>query len=115
MQGRFKEVLGYIVVERLFSVTHCVLVQSAASLRERPVKKFLRLAAQSPPLDHRETSFELVLLTRDQRSIILRAEYFAERRDVPEKRARWLHVLDQAPQFSERVLHRCRSEQQNRR
>src|SRR5713226_7558287 len=110
IQGRLKEVLGHIVVERPLSVTHRVLVQPAASLRERPVKKFLGLPTERPPLDHRETSFELVLLARDQRSIILRAEHFAERRDVPEESARWLHVLHQAPQFGERVLHWCRGE-----
>src|SRR5208282_1861868 len=54
-----------------------------------------------------------MLLARDQRSIILGAEHFAERRDVTEKRTCWLDILDQAPQFDERVLHRRRGEQQD--
>ena len=115
IEGWLKQVLGHIVVKRTLSVAHRVLVQPAAPLRERPVKKFLGLPTQRSPLDHRETPFELVLLAGDQRPIVFRAEHLAERRDVPEKRTRWLHILDQTPQFNQRVLHRCRREQQHRR
>src|ERR1700722_10346044 len=54
-----------------------------------------------------------MLLARHQRSIVLGAEHFAERRDVTEKRTCWLDILDQSPQFDERVLHRRRGEQED--
>ena len=58
---------------------------------------------------------QLVLLAGDQRPVVLAAEHLAEGRDVPEQRARRLHVLHEAPQLGERVLHRRRREQQDRR
>ena len=115
IQGRFQKVFGHIVVERPFSVAHGVLVQPAAPLSERPVKKLLGLAAKCPLENDRETPLELVLLASDQSSIVFVTEHFAERRDVPEQSARRLNVLHQAPQFDEGVLHRSRSEQQHRR
>ena len=84
IEGRLKQVFGDVVIERPFVVAHRVFVEPAAPLREGPVKKFLGLTAQSPPLDHREASLEFVLLARDQRSVILRTEHLAECRDVAE-------------------------------
>ena len=98
---------GLDTYPRPLSVAHRVFVQSTAASCERAVEKFLRLTAQSPSLDQREASFELMLLTWNQRSIVLRAEDFAKRHDVSKKCAGWLHVLDQAPQLNEGVLHRC--------
>ena len=48
IQGGFQKIFGHVVVERSFRLAHRVFVQPAAPLRERPVKKFLRLAAQGP-------------------------------------------------------------------
>ncbi len=94
IDGRFEQVLGHVIIERPLGVTHRVLVQSAAALCERAVEKFLGLAAQSPSLDHRKASFELMLLAWNQQSIVLRAEHFAKRHNVSKKCACWLDVLD---------------------
>src|SRR6516225_9552662 len=89
-QRRLKQVFGHIVVERSLVVAHRIFVQPAPPLREWPVEKLLGLPAQSPPLNHRETTFELVLLAGNQGPVVVGAEHLPKRRDVPEQRARRL-------------------------
>ncbi len=114
-QRRLEQVLGHVVVERPFVVAHRVLVEPAPALGERPVEELLRLPAQRPLEHHGEPPLQLVLLAGDERAVVLGAEHLAEGRDVAEQRAGRLDVLHQPPQLGERVLHRRRREQQDRR
>ena len=115
VQRRLEQVLRHIVVERPFVVAHRVLVEPATALCERSVQELLRLTTEGALEDHAEAPLQLVLLARDERPVVVCAEDFSEGVDVPEQRARRLHVLHETPQLGERVLHRRGRQQQNRR
>jgi hypothetical protein len=66
-------------------------------LCKRTIKEFLSLTAKRSLEDNREAALKFVFLTRDQRSIVFSTEHLAKRSNIAEQRARWLHVLYEAP------------------
>jgi len=80
IQRRLKEVLGHVVVEGPLVAAHLVLVQSAVSLRERALQKLLGLAAQRPLEHEAKATMQLMLLTGNERPVIVGTE------DLPEGR-----------------------------
>ena len=110
-----QQVVGHILIQRALVIAHLVFVEAAAALGERPIEKLLRLAPERALQDHAEAPLQLVLLARNERAVVGRAEHAAERLDVAEQRAGRLDVLHEAPQLGQRVLHRRRGEQEDRR
>src|SRR5207247_1502501 len=98
-QRRLQQILGDVIVERLFGLAHRVLVKSAAPLSKRVIQEFLRLTAQRALEHDTETPLEFVFLTGDERAIVVRAKHAAESGDISQKRTCRLHVLYESPQL----------------
>ena len=114
VERRLQQILGHVVVERPLVVAHLVQVQAAASLGEWTVEKVLRLTPEGSLEDEAETTLQFVLLTRDERPVVVGTEHLPERRDVPEQGAGRLDVLHEAPELRQRILHWRRGEQEGR-
>src|SRR5436190_18557530 len=114
VERRLQQILGHVVVERPLVVAHLVQVQAAPSLGERTVEKLLRLTPEGSLEDEAETTLQFVLLTRDERPVVVGTEHLPERRDVPEQGAGRLDVLHEAPELRQRILHWRRGEQEGR-
>ena len=115
IERRAQQVVGHVLIERPLVVAHLVFVEAAAPLREGTVEKLLRLTPERALQDHAEAPLQLVLLAGDERAVVGRAEDAAERLDVAQQGAGRLDVLHEAPQLDQRVLHRRRREQEDRR
>ena len=111
-----QQILGDVVVEGALGRTHAVLEQPGAATDERLVEKVLRLAPQRALHHSAKPAFEFLgLLGRDPASVAAGAEDLLEHRLRTEQRAAAVDVLDQRPQFGQRVLNRRRRQQQHRR
>jgi hypothetical protein len=115
VQRRLEEVFGDVIVERSLVLTHVVLVQSAPPLGEGPIQKFLRLAAQGALQHNRESALQFVLLPGHKDAIIVVTEDLPKCGNVAKQGTGGFHVLDQSPEFGQRVLHRRGCEQQHGR
>ena len=113
LQGRRQEVVRDVVVEGALVRAHAVFEELRPPPDEGPVQELLRLPAQRALHHGGEPPPQFLRLVRGDATAIVGAEDVLEHGLVPEQRAGRVDVLDEAPEFAQGVLDRCRREEQD--